>query len=70
MVAHGVFDSEALSVMQAALDEAWVALAPNRRTSETRERIAQAVVRLAMQWEREPADFGLGQRAKISLDVD
>jgi len=70
MVAHGVFDSEALSLMQAALEQAWAALPPERQTTETRERIAQAVVNLAMQCERDPADLGLAERTKISLGVD
>ena len=53
MVAHGVFDSEALSLMQAALDQAWAALPPDQQTAESRERIAQAVLMLAKQWERD-----------------
>jgi hypothetical protein len=55
MVAYGVFDSEALSLMQAALEQAWEALPPHQRTAETRERVAQAVVSLATQGERDPA---------------
>jgi hypothetical protein len=73
MVVHGVFDSEALSLMQAELEHAWAALPPDRQTAETRERIAQAVVRLAMLWERDPAQPGAvspAERAKISLGVD
>jgi hypothetical protein len=70
MIAHGVFDSEALNLMHAALDQAWAALPPDQRTDEARERIARAVVSLAMQWERDAADLGLTERAKISLGVD
>jgi hypothetical protein len=73
MVAHGVFDSEALSLMQTALDHAWAALPPDRRTVEARERIAQAVVGLATQWERDPVQpgaVGPAERAKISHGVD
>jgi hypothetical protein len=73
MVAHGVFDSEALSLMQTALDHAWEALPPDRRTAEARERIAQAVVSLTMQWERDPVQPGAvspAERAKISLGVN
>src|ERR1700692_4421476 len=54
MVAGG-FDSEALSLMQAMLDQAWADLPPDRQTPEPRERIAQAVVMLAIHWERDPA---------------
>jgi hypothetical protein len=67
MIAQGVFDSDALNLRHAALDQAWAALPPDQRTAETRERIARAVVSLAMQWERDPADLGLTERAKISL---
>jgi hypothetical protein len=70
---HGVFDSEALNLMQAMLDQVWSELPSDRRTAETRERIAQAVVALAMQWERDPTDLGtvsLAERTKIALGVD
>lgn len=73
MVAHGVFDSEALRLMQAALDEAWAALPPDQQMAEARERIAQAVVTLATQWERDPARLGAvspAERASLSLGVD
>jgi hypothetical protein len=72
VITHGVFDSEALNLMQAMLDQAWMDLSPDRRTAETRERIAQAVVRLAMQWERDPVDLGsvgVAERTKIALGV-
>jgi hypothetical protein len=59
MVAHGVFDSEALSLMQAALDQAWAALPPDQQTAETRERIAQAVLMLAKQWSATKASRAL-----------
>jgi hypothetical protein len=67
---NGVFDSEALNLMQATLDQAWADLPPDRRTAEARERIAHAVVSLAMWWERDPADFGLDRRTKLSLGVE
>ncbi len=69
---HGVFNSEALSLMQVALDQAWAALPPDQRTSESRERIAQAVVRLAAQWERDSASLGgvsRAERVRISMGV-
>ena len=72
MVAHGVFNSEALSLMQAALDQAWAALPPDQQTAETRERIAQAVLMLAKQWERDQAQSGVGlaERRRIRLGVE
>jgi hypothetical protein len=74
MVAQdGVFDSEALGLMQAALEHAWAALPPDQQNAETRERIAQAVVRLAMHWERDPVQPGAispAERARISLSVN
>jgi hypothetical protein len=73
LVAHGEFDSEALGLMQVALEHAWAALPPDQRTAETRERIAQAVVKLAMHWERDPMQPGAispAERARISLSVN
>jgi len=71
MVARrGVFDSEAL---QAALEHVWAALPPERQTTETRDRIAQAVVSLATHWKRDPAQpaaVSLAERIKISLGGD
>jgi hypothetical protein len=72
MVTHGVFDSESVRLMRAALDQAWEALPPDRQTAETRERIAQAVVNLATQWERDPARLGAvspAERTNINLGV-
>ena len=69
----GEFNSEALSLMQAMLDQAWADLPPDRQTPETRERIAQAVVMLAIHWERDPARpgaLGEAERTKIALGVD
>ena len=73
MIDHGVFDSEALYLMRTALDHAWEALPPNQQSAQTRERLAQAVVALATQWERDPARLGAvspAERASLSLGVD
>jgi len=73
MVAHGVFDSEALSLMQAALEQAWAALPPDQQTAEARERIAHAIVWLATNWERDPVQPGTispAERARMSLSVN
>jgi hypothetical protein len=74
MVAHGVFDSESLRLMQVALDEAWAALPPDQQTAETRERIAHAIVWLATNWERDwaaqPGAVSPAERARISLSVN
>ena len=68
----GLFDSETLGLMRTALDHAWAALPPDRQTAETRERLAQAIVALAKQWERDPDAVGavsLAERARIALDL-
>ena len=73
MVAYGVFDSEALSLMRATLDQAWEALPPDQQTGETRERIAQAILTLATQSERDkdqPGTVSLAERMRIYLGVD
>ena len=73
MVDYGVFDSEALGLMRVALDGAWEALPPDQRTPETRERIAQAVVAIAVNWGRDAADLGAvssAERENIFRGVD
>jgi hypothetical protein len=69
MVAYGGFDSEALNVRQAALDQAWAALPPDRRTAEIRERMAHAIMGLALLSERDPADLGLNESMKEFLGL-
>ena len=54
----GEFDFEALSLMQAMFRPGMGGPPPDRQTPETRERIAQAVVMLAIHWERDPARPG------------
>jgi hypothetical protein len=73
MVTHGVFDSETLSLMQATLDHALAALPLDQQTVETRGRIAQAILMLATEWERDrdqPGAVSLAERMRISFGVD
>jgi hypothetical protein len=54
MIPFATFDSEALGFLQAAVDQAWRSLPSHRRTLETKERMAKAVLRSAAQGERDP----------------
>ena len=54
MIPFATFDSEALVLLQAAVDQAWRSLPSHRRTLETKERMAKAVLRSAAQGERDP----------------
>jgi hypothetical protein len=73
MITHGVFDSEALNLMQTTLEHAWEALPLGQQTVETRERIAHAIMSLATQWEHDrdqPGAVSLAERLRISFGVD
>jgi hypothetical protein len=73
VITHRVFDSETLSLMRATLDHAWGALPPDQQTVGARERIAQAILTLSMQWERDqdqPDGVSLAEQMRISLGVD
>jgi hypothetical protein len=48
------FDSDALNVLQAAVDNALRLLPPDRQTPQIKDRMARAVIRLAVQGERDP----------------
>ena len=74
MIAYGVFDSKALNLMQVAFEQAWAALPPGQQTAEAQERIAQAVVNLAMQRESDSDSaqmdaMSLAERTERALSV-
>jgi hypothetical protein len=73
MAMQGVFDSGALALMQATLDHALAALPLDQQTVEARERIAQAILMLATEWERDRDQLGavsLAERLRMSFAVD
>jgi hypothetical protein len=55
MIAFATFDSETLDLLQAAIDGVWQNLPPDRRTSQIKERMAGAAMRLANKGVRDPA---------------
>jgi hypothetical protein len=55
MIPFATFDSEALTFLQAALEHAWRSLPSDRRTPQSKDRMAKAVMRSAAQGERDPA---------------
>ena len=74
MIAYGVFDSEALNLMQVAFEQTLAALPPDQQTAEVQERIAQAVVNLATATQRESESaqmdaMSLAERTKRVLSV-
>ena len=55
MIAFAPFDSETLDLLQAAIDGVWQNLSPDRRTTQIKERMAGAAMRLANKGVRDPA---------------
>jgi hypothetical protein len=55
MIAFATFDSETLDLLQVAIDGVWQNLPPDRRTSQIKERMAGAAMRLANKGVRDPA---------------
>jgi hypothetical protein len=69
---RGIFDSESLNLMQAALEHALATLPPEQQTVETRDRIAHAILGLATQWECDQDQSGtmsIAERMRIYLGV-
>jgi len=69
-IVRGIFDSESLNLMQATLEHALAALPPEQQTFETRERIAQAILSFATQWESDQDQSGalsIAERMSIYL---
>jgi hypothetical protein len=55
MIAFATFDSETLDLLQAAIDGVWQNLPPDRRTTQIKERMAGAAMRLANKGVRDPS---------------
>jgi hypothetical protein len=55
VIPFATFDSEALDRLQAAVDDAWGSLPPDRRTMQLKVRMAEAVMRSASRGERDRA---------------
>ena len=55
MIAFATFDSETLDLLQAAIDGVWQNLPPDRRTTQIKEHMAGAAMRLANKGVRDPA---------------
>jgi hypothetical protein len=56
MIAVATFDSETLDLLlRAAIDDVWQNLPPDRRTTQNKERMAGAAMRLANKGVRDPA---------------
>jgi hypothetical protein len=55
MIAFATFDSETLDLLQGAIDGVWQNRPPDRRTTQIKERMAGAAMRLANKGVRDPA---------------
>ena len=53
--AESGYDPETVAILQTALDDAWNALSPARRTQMTRTEIASRILKCASGGERDPA---------------
>ena len=54
MIPFATFDSETLDELQAVLDRAWLGVPLERQSFQTKERMAQAVMRSASEGEHDP----------------
>ena len=50
----GSFDPETIQLLRAALDQAWLSLSPGQQAHTTKSFIAQRILKLAAQGERDP----------------
>jgi hypothetical protein len=61
----GSFDSETVTVLRSVLDDAWETLSPEHRAGTSKSVLAERILRLAAQGERDPTQ--LRARAVIGL---
>jgi hypothetical protein len=61
----GSYDPETIALLRAALDAAWDALSPERRGCTSKAHLAERMLKLAAQGERDPAR--LRMRALIEI---
>jgi hypothetical protein len=71
VIPFATFDSDALNVLQAAVDHALRNLPPDQQTPQTKDRMAKAVMRVAAQGERDPIRLnGIAVTAITAKPVD
>ena len=71
VIPFATFDSNALNVLQAAVDHALRNLPPDQQTPQTKDRMAKAVMRVAAQGERDPIRLnGIAVTAITAKPVD
>jgi hypothetical protein len=67
-LAGASFDPETIAVLRAALDDAWAALSPDQQAYISRSVLAERILRLAAQGERDPTR--LCSRALLGIIPD
>ena len=63
--AYGAYDPETVSLLRTALEQAWAALLPHQRARMTKSDMAERMLKLAAQGERDPVRL----RARAVIDV-
>ena len=53
-VEGGSFDPETIKLLKAALDQAWLSLSPRQQAHTTKSYLAQRILKIAAQGERDP----------------
>jgi hypothetical protein len=61
----GSFDPETITLLRTALDEAWVNLLPEQQTRTSKSHLAERILKLAAQGERDPVRL----RTRAVLEV-
>jgi hypothetical protein len=61
----GSFDPETIALLRTALDEAWVNLAPEQQARASKSGLAERILNLAAQGERDPVRL----RTRAVLEV-
>lgn len=65
----GSFDPETIQLLRAALDQAWRSLSPGQQAHTTKSFIAQRILKLAAQGERDPVHLRSYALATITLPM-
>jgi hypothetical protein len=65
----GAFDPKTIKLLKAALDQAWLSLSPGQQAHTTKSYLAQRILKLAAQGERDPARLRRYAVATITTEM-
>lgn len=63
------FDPETITLLRAALDHAWLSLSPEQQARTTKSYLAQRILKLAAEGERDPARLRAYASATITTTL-